>query len=673
MENKKESVDVEALRPSYCVWELTLACNLRCGHCGSRAGKARSDEMTTDECLAVVKSLAGLGCEVITLSGGEPTLRQDWHTIASAIHDHGILANMVTNAYALDRVLAQRMRDAHLANIAVSIDGPEQVHDRIRGKGTFKKTTQAVQTLKEVGMPVTVMTTINRLNLPVLQETYDVAVKLGADRFRTQLGKPMGNLKDHDDWVIKPKDLLKLLPILCDLNERGPINVGIGDSIGYFGPYDSQLRYWSWKGTPQCWAGCQAGLRAIGVESNGGIKGCLSMQAFGGESDPFLEGNIRERPLEAIWSDPNAFAYNRRFSPEQLSGYCGRCQHRISCRGGAKCMAAAACGGVGEDPYCYHRVAAMATRWPTGPTGVVSKIQTATTATMVSLLLHGCNVPVERQNEQNKQPIVNCEVVDCSTFCGAPSDETLAACCEPAACLEYGVEPVDCSNVDCCDQCNPLPEDVAAACCEAAICAEYGVEPCTPVDCNSVDCCDPCAQIPEDIATQCCPPETMATCVSADYGSEPPICPVNCEDVNCCDQCNPIPEDVAAACCEAAICAEYGVEPCPPIDCQNVCCACEYGVLPPEVAQACCEPQPIDCETVCCDCDYGILPPEVAQACCEPQPIDCETVCCDCDYGILPPEVAQACCEPPPVNCDNVCCDCDYGDLPPPECCDDRK
>jgi MoaA/NifB/PqqE/SkfB family radical SAM enzyme len=43
---------------AYVVWELTLRCDLACDHCGSRAGKARPDELSTDEALDVVRQLA---------------------------------------------------------------------------------------------------------------------------------------------------------------------------------------------------------------------------------------------------------------------------------------------------------------------------------------------------------------------------------------------------------------------------------------------------------------------------------------------------------------------------------------------------------------------------------------------------------------------------------------
>ena len=49
--------DLENPTPVYCVWELTLACDLGCKHCGSRAGKAREGELSTEECLAVVEEL----------------------------------------------------------------------------------------------------------------------------------------------------------------------------------------------------------------------------------------------------------------------------------------------------------------------------------------------------------------------------------------------------------------------------------------------------------------------------------------------------------------------------------------------------------------------------------------------------------------------------------------
>jgi MoaA/NifB/PqqE/SkfB family radical SAM enzyme len=60
-----------AARPILAVWEITLACDLACGHCGSRAGRARPDELTTAEALELVDQLAQLGVFDVVLMGGE--------------------------------------------------------------------------------------------------------------------------------------------------------------------------------------------------------------------------------------------------------------------------------------------------------------------------------------------------------------------------------------------------------------------------------------------------------------------------------------------------------------------------------------------------------------------------------------------------------------------------
>src|ERR1700683_4338445 len=82
--------DMRRYVPVHVVWEITLACDLKCLHCGSRAGHRRPRELTTTECLEVVDALARLGTREITLIGGEAYLRPDWTEIIKAIRRHGI-------------------------------------------------------------------------------------------------------------------------------------------------------------------------------------------------------------------------------------------------------------------------------------------------------------------------------------------------------------------------------------------------------------------------------------------------------------------------------------------------------------------------------------------------------------------------------------------------------
>src|SRR5262245_42973904 len=91
------------VRPMYVVWEITLACDLACRHCGSRAGHARPDELTTSECLDLVDQIADLGVMEVILIGGEAYLRDDWCDVIRHIRARGMHALMTTGGRGLTK------------------------------------------------------------------------------------------------------------------------------------------------------------------------------------------------------------------------------------------------------------------------------------------------------------------------------------------------------------------------------------------------------------------------------------------------------------------------------------------------------------------------------------------------------------------------------------------
>ena len=79
-ENKRFQLqkDCEMYNLKMCVWEITLACCFSCKYCGSSGGKARENELTTEECLSVADQLHELGCRRVSMIGGEVFMRKDW-------------------------------------------------------------------------------------------------------------------------------------------------------------------------------------------------------------------------------------------------------------------------------------------------------------------------------------------------------------------------------------------------------------------------------------------------------------------------------------------------------------------------------------------------------------------------------------------------------------------
>jgi radical SAM protein with 4Fe4S-binding SPASM domain len=344
--------------PRACVWELTLACNLRCKHCGSIAGSKRDHEMSLDESLDVAEQLAALGCRRVTLSGGEPTLNPDWDRIGKRLADRGIKVNLISNGWHWNASHVDRAKAAGLCGAAFSLDGFEHEHDEFRQRGSFARVVAAIDACVAGGLPVAVNTTVNKLNQRRLRELRDFVRARGAFSMQVQLATPSGNMGEHRDLVIDPEDLLWLVPelsALCRENTRQFFTV-VADDIGYYGKPEQLLR--DDGGELPFWIGCRAGCQVVGIESGGNVKGCLSLPSSMHGEGRFVEGNLRERSLADIWNAPGAFAYNRETADSRLTGFCGVCRYREFCRGGCTwtvyCHALA--GGEG-NPFCFYHQA----------------------------------------------------------------------------------------------------------------------------------------------------------------------------------------------------------------------------------------------------------------------------------------------------------------------------
>lgn len=329
-----------------CVWEITLACCFQCRYCGSRAGKARENELSTQECLDVAGQLARLSCRRVSLIGGEVFLRPDWEIILRALTGRGIQTAIITNGYRFSPDLVARLRDAGVESVGVSIDGPAEIHDAGRQQGSFRRAMEALDALAAGGIPVSVITTLHSKNAPLLEDLYGLLREKSIFAWQIQACSPMGNAAlSGIDWRF---DSLQVIRLVDRLRHTAPFRVGIADNIGYFTQSEGSLR-----GGPEgkSWfAGCGAGLRSIGIDSVGNVRGCESMY-----DERFNEGNLRTKTLAEIWNDPHAFAYNRRFTPDLLEGECRGCPQGPFCAAGCRSYNYFTTGSCYHSPLCARR------------------------------------------------------------------------------------------------------------------------------------------------------------------------------------------------------------------------------------------------------------------------------------------------------------------------------
>lgn len=326
-------------------WELTLACNLRCDHCGSAAGFPRPSELSTKEALGICDQLPELLVREVNFTGGEPLVRRDWPQIAMRLCELGIVTKLITNGVLLGPDTVAKLKDAGIERIGVSLDGLEATHDRIRGRpGLFRHILVEIERLLKADVAVTAITTVTAINVGQLPAVFSLLRALGVDFWQFQPIFPLGRARQCAYLSLSEADYMRLGQFAQHYGEeskRGVPTFLPGDSFGYYTDYDRR---------EPGWGGCSAGLLLCGITSDGRVKGCLSMP------DEFAEGDLRQRDLWDIWFDPDAFAYNRRFTTADLGPYCHTCPLAQRCRGGCTSMSYSATGRAHNNPFCFYGI-----------------------------------------------------------------------------------------------------------------------------------------------------------------------------------------------------------------------------------------------------------------------------------------------------------------------------
>lgn len=344
--------------PAYAVWELTLRCDQPCGHCGSRAGGPRASELGTAEALAVVDDLKRMGAREVVLIGGEAYLHEGFLEIVAAFKRAGVRASMTTGGRGVTADLARRTRDAGIYLVSVSVDGLERSHDLIRrAPGSFASANATLGYFREAGVRIAANTNINRANRGDLEALYEHLRAQGIKAWQVQITAAIGRAADRPSMLLQPYDLLDVVPRVAALKKRAfrdGITLMPGNNLGYFGPEEALMRS-LYEGGRDHFLGCQAGKLVLGIESDGGVKGCPSLQSYA-----YIGGNLRETPLETIWSESPRLAFARDRTIDDLWGYCRSCPFAEECMGGCSFTAHSLFGRPGNNPYCHFRARSLA-------------------------------------------------------------------------------------------------------------------------------------------------------------------------------------------------------------------------------------------------------------------------------------------------------------------------
>jgi radical SAM protein with 4Fe4S-binding SPASM domain len=334
-------------------WHLTERCNLRCSHC-YQTGLHGVTEPSIDVVGGVVKQvstmLAGWAemydltfSPSFTLTGGEPFLRPDIFEIIEAVRSLGFEVALLSNGTLISGDHAGRLSGLGVERVQVSFEGPEGVHDAIRGNGGYARALRGVRHLLDAGVRVSMNCTLSRVNAPFLKELIEVARDTGVERLGFSRLVPAGKGQGLLGEMLTSAEVDRLYREVL-ARDHGALEVVSGD------PVAAQLDAGDDDLGDTAFGGCAAGVSGLTILPDGTITPCRRL--------PIPLGNVGRDSLREIWAASPVL--NRLRDRNAYPGKCGACPRWAACRGcRAIAYAFAEARGVddylADDPQCPRR------------------------------------------------------------------------------------------------------------------------------------------------------------------------------------------------------------------------------------------------------------------------------------------------------------------------------
>lgn len=332
-------------------WHLTERCNLRCKHCYQTDRKA--EEMSFPEIKEILDEISDtinvwkdtydIGYSTsFNVTGGEPFLRYDILTILSEIKNRGFSAYLLTNGILIDEKKAKALSDIGVDGIQVSMEGPEKVHESIRGKGSFSASVKGVKKLLEAGLKVTLNVTLSSVNAGYFMDMIELSQKTGVQRLGFSRLVPSGRGEAMVKEMLSIEKVKGLYEKIFSL-DTGSLEIVTGDPVASQRGIEEKDDAGD---IPS--GGCAAGVSGLTILPDGTLTPCRRLHI------PI--GNIRTQSLRELWAASGVLEALR--DRKRYKGKCGSCRRWAECRG---CRAIAYAFSktqglndfLAEDPQCF--------------------------------------------------------------------------------------------------------------------------------------------------------------------------------------------------------------------------------------------------------------------------------------------------------------------------------
>ncbi len=319
-------------------WHLSEVCNLKCKHCYQKDHKPI--QLKYEELLIILNQYRELLKKLnmkghINLTGGEPLCCPFFFKILDEFKKDSDLYSfsILTNGTLIDDKIAKRISEYNPEYVQVSLEGGRKTNDYVRGKGVYKKVSEAIKCLKKYNIFVSVSFTVTRLNYKEFPKVIKYAEKYKVDNVWSDRFIPLGTEYDKD-FVMGLEQTREFLAIM----EKERQNLKLKKSQTNIAMYRA-LQFQMTNDLPYH---CTAGVSLLTVIENGDLVPCRRM--------PIVVGNLLKENMYQLYMNNSVLKSLR---DDDIPDDCKECEYAEFCKGGLKCLTYALFGDLNhKDVGC---------------------------------------------------------------------------------------------------------------------------------------------------------------------------------------------------------------------------------------------------------------------------------------------------------------------------------
>ncbi len=253
-------------------FHLTERCNLACRHCYQAGPVSEMDYEEICGAIADVKTaIEGWAKDYemvvspsLHFTGGEPLLRKDLFPILRYASGCGFSLSLMSNGTMIDRAVAEQLKAAEVADVQISLDGLESVHDSLRGGGAFRGALEGIASLVGEGVDTNINLTVSRLNMNQVGDLVTLADELGVSAIAFSRLVPSGRGKQLADQLLTAKEVAAFYDGLRQYRDKTRIAVTSRDPLAAIADLDGDIPQ-----TELPVGGCAAGMFGVTITADG--------------------------------------------------------------------------------------------------------------------------------------------------------------------------------------------------------------------------------------------------------------------------------------------------------------------------------------------------------------------------------------------------------------------